>query len=360
MTEVVAVEAAAPEPDAIARAAGVLRRGGLVAFPTETVYGLGANALDPAAVQRIFEAKGRPPDDPIIVHLASAGELDRVAREVPQAALALGATFWPGPLTLVVAKRDAVPPSVTAGLDTVAVRVPAHPVALALIREAGVPVAAPSANRFGHASPTTARHVLDDLEGRIDLVLDAGPTPVGVESTVVDLSGPAPTILRPGGVPREDVERIAGAVAVRDERPGDARRAAPQRSPGLLAEHYAVAAELILVESTGAGESHGPARPAVLTEIARLARRHVEAGRRVGLLVADEDAPVLADAPGELRTLGPAADVDAVARELFAAMRALEAAGVEVIVARDFGTEGLGLAIRDRLRRAASEVVVVP
>lgn len=346
-TEVLSVDRETPDPAAIARAAEVLRAGGLVAFPTETVYGLGANALDARAVRRVFEAKGRPPEDPLIVHLARAEDLDRVVRQVPALARRLAEAFWPGPLTLVLPKRPSVPPEVTAGLPTVAVRVPAHPVALALIRAADVPVAAPSANRFGRASPTSAEHVLDDLEGRVDLVLDAGPTTVGVESTVLDLTRGTPTILRPGGVAREAIEGIAGPVVVADLTLGSA--GAP--SPGLSASHYAVAPDLVVVECPTAA-----ATAPVLARLAELAREEAQHARRVGVLLAAEDAIGL-PADVEVRRIGSTEDLAAVARGLFAAMRELEALGVDVILARTFGLEGLGLAIRDRLRRAATRLL---
>lgn len=347
-TEVLIVDPAIPDPAAIARAAAIVRAGGLVAFPTETVYGLGANALDAAAVRRVFEAKGRPAEDPLIVHLAAAEDLDRVAGEVPGLARRLAEAFWPGPLTLVLPKRPAVPAEVTAGLPTVAVRVPAHPVALALIRAADVPVAAPSANRFGRASPTSAQHVLDDLEGRVDLVLDAGPTAVGVESTVLDLTRDPPTILRPGGVAREAIERVAGRVAVAEL---SLRDPAGAPSPGLLASHYAVTPELIVVECPTA-----VATTSALARIAELARAERERGRRVGVILAEED-PVDLPPEVEARRIGSAEDLAAVARGLFAAMRELEALGVDVILARTFGAQGLGLAIRDRLRRAATRLL---
>ncbi|HMS58258.1 MAG TPA: L-threonylcarbamoyladenylate synthase, partial [Tepidiformaceae bacterium] len=203
-----------PDADLLAEAGDVLRTGGLVAFPTETVYGLGGNALDDAAVRRIFAAKERASDDPLIVHMGAAAELPRVAREIPPLALVLARAFWPGPLTLVVRKRPEVPDSATAGFDTVAVRVPAHPVALGLIRASGVPIAAPSANRFTRTSATTAQHVLEDLGGRIDMVLDGGPTAFGVESSVVDVTGDAVRLLRPGALTLEALEALRRQVAL--------------------------------------------------------------------------------------------------------------------------------------------------
>src|SRR5919202_2722131 len=201
-----------PEPEPIARAAAVLKQGGLVAFPTETVYGLGANALDAAAVARIFAAKGRPAYNPLITHVADVAGARRLARHWPESAERLAAAFWPGPLTVVVPKRPEVPDAVTAGLDSVAVRVPAHPVALALLREAALPVAAPSANRSTQLSPTTARHVEQALGDRVDLILDGGPTRVGIESTVVDLTGDVPVLLRPGLLAARDLEPVVGAL----------------------------------------------------------------------------------------------------------------------------------------------------
>ncbi|MER3421280.1 MAG: threonylcarbamoyl-AMP synthase, partial [Chloroflexota bacterium] len=212
-TEVLRCTSPERDREAIVRAARVIRAGGLVAFPTETVYGLGANAFDAEAVAGIYRAKRRPPEDPCIVHIAAVAELPRVAARIPHQVEAL-AHFWPGPLSVILPRAEAIPPIVTAGRPTVAVRVPAHPVALALIREAGVPIAAPSANRFMHTSPTTAQHVWDDLAGAIDLILDGGPTPVGVESTVLDLTGEVPTVLRPGAVTVEQLRAVLGEVRV--------------------------------------------------------------------------------------------------------------------------------------------------
>ncbi|MBI4494224.1 MAG: threonylcarbamoyl-AMP synthase [Chloroflexi bacterium] len=341
-TVVLAVDPEQPEPAAIARAAQVLRRGGLVAIPTETVYGLAANAFDPEAVRSIFRAKERPRHDPLIVHLASAEELPRVARHVPPEAQRLAEAFWPGPLTLLLPRAPQVPSEVTAGLDTVGVRVPSHAVARAVIAAAGVPVAAPSANRFGHTSPTTAQHVLHDLDGRIDLVLDAGPTTVGVESTVLDLTSDPPRVLRPGGVPVEALAQV-----LEREVPVGAS-AGPARAPGQLLRHYAPRARLELFEGTPEATLHA---------IADQARRHLQQGKRVGLLLADEDVAALgALEPQEqvlVRPVGSRRDLAEIARRLYAELRRLDTQGPDVILARTFGTEGLGLAIADRLRRAA-------
>lgn len=338
-----------PDPDTIAEAARCLRAGGLVAFPTETVYGLGANACEAEAVAGIFRAKGRPAHNPLIVHLADAAALDTVALDIPPAARRLAEQFWPGPLTLVLRRAAAVAPNVSGGRDTVAVRVPAHPVALALIAAAGVPVAAPSANRFGRPSATTAAHVLADLNGRIDLVLDAGPTPIGVESTVLDLTAPEPALLRPGGVTLEALRAILGDVTTAAALlPPDDAEAAPA-SPGMLSRHYSPEAPLLLYD--------GPF-DAVTAALRAEALAQAAAGRRIGLLVPDEDRPLFADLPAVIVTPGPRADPAQIARGLFAALRALDAHGVDVILARQFPAKGLGLALADRLLRAASGRVI--
>ncbi|MCS6845620.1 MAG: L-threonylcarbamoyladenylate synthase [Caldilineales bacterium] len=331
-------------PEHIALAAEVLRRGGLVAFPTETVYGLGANALDADAVARIFAAKERPAADPLIVHLSGAEQLPLVARHVSPLGQALAEAFWPGPLTLVLPKQPQVPAAVTAGLDTVAVRVPDHPVAQALLRAAGVPVAAPSANRFGRTSPTTAQHVWHDLRGRIEMILDGGPTPVGVESTVVDASASPVRILRPGGVTAEMLEAVVGPVTV-EQRAVEEGGAHGLPSPGLLRTHYAPRAELVLYRGRRALN-------ALRTDLAAA----LAAGRRPGVLAMDAEAEALA-APGALvYRLG--ADLEAAAQRLYAGMRWLDGQGVDVILACDVAGGGLGLALRDRLSRAASRVVI--
>lgn len=334
-----------PDPAGITAAASLLRAGGLVAFPTETVYGLGGDALSAAAVAGIFAAKGRPAEDPLIVHLADISWLPRVAASPPAEALRLAEALWPGPLTMVLPRGPAVPHAVTAGRETVAVRVPAHPVALALILAAGAPIAAPSANRFGHTSPTTAAHVLADLDGRIDAVVDGGPTPIGVESTVLDLTTSTPTLLRPGGVSLERLRDLLGAVDLGARAPQGAGMA----SPGLLERHYAPRSPMVLVVGAAA-DARAWLRARAGAELA--------AGRRVGLLVPDEDARALADLGADVAPLGPAADLDGVARRLYAALRALDERRPDLILARDLGESGLARAISDRLTRAASGNVV--
>lgn len=327
-------------PENIRRAAQILQSGGLVAFPTETVYGLGANALDEEAAARIFTAKERPTADPLIVHLSGEEQTPLIAASVSEAARRLMRVFWPGPLTLLLPRQPAVPDLVTSGLPTVAARVPNHPVALELLRQAGLPIAAPSANRFGHISPTTAQHVWHDLRGRVDLILDGGPTPIGVESTVLDLSTSPARILRPGGVTREMLEAVIGPVTVL----GQKRKAEPGLpSPGLLERHYAPRAEMILF----AGEH---ARDAL---IAFLAEQRLV--RKVGVLAAQEDVEALEQAGAVVYRLG--SDLSSIARHIYAGLRWLDGQGVDLIVCRDFGESGLGLAINDRLRRAAAKVI---
>jgi L-threonylcarbamoyladenylate synthase len=348
MTDVIRVDPQHVDATAIARAAECLRRGGLVAFPTETVYGLGVHALDPTAVRRLFDAKGRPANDPLIVHIDSVERVHDLILHLPETAVALAARFWPGPLTLVLPRSSRVPDEVTAGLKTVAVRVPAHPVARALLKAATIPVAAPSANLFSRPSPTRAAHVLDDLDGRIDLIIDAGPTDVGVESTVLDLSGDVPTILRPGAISLEMLQAILPHV---ERRSSTERGQSAMPSPGMLERHYSPRAPLTLYE----GEAHE-----AVARLARAANAAIAAGARVGIMAADEDREAMADLAGlgvarvAIAYLGSQRDLATVASRLYAVMRELDASGVDAMFVRDFpGDEGLATAIRDRLRRAA-------
>jgi L-threonylcarbamoyladenylate synthase len=332
-----------PEPEKIALAAAEIRGGRLVAFPTETVYGLGANALDETAVSRIFVAKARPSEDPLIVHICKLEDLAVITGSIPELVSVLAEAFWPGPLTLILPKSRLIPDNVSAGLNNVAVRMPSHHVALALLESAGVPIAAPSANRFGHTSPTSAAHVLQDLGEYIDLILDGGETSVGVESTVLDLTQTPPVILRPGGLTREELERLVGPVGWQEKSgPG------PQASPGLLDSHYAPRARLTLFT----GES-----PAMLENMVMLATRYLEKGKRVGMLLADDDE-VESRMPGmTVIRLGPGNDLPQIARNLYAGLHKLDDLGVDVILAHSFARQGLGLAINDRLTRASSQVV---
>ena len=341
----------APESQrAMDEAAAILRRGGTVALPTETVYGLGANALDAAAVAAIFAAKERPGWDPLIVHVADEAMLAGLVDEIPEAARKLMAAFWPGPLTLLLPRSARVPDAVTAGRPLVGVRMPGHPVALEVIRRAGVPVAAPSANRFGHTSPTTAEHVLEDLDGRIDAVLDAGPTALGVESTVLDVSVSPMIVYRPGAVTLEQIREIAGAAELfveSAELAAEPPEALP--SPGVGLRHYAPRARLILVEAS--------AKDAGLAE--ELWRAATEcATERVGVMLPEEFDE--ADSGPDWRSFsvfrwGCWSDREELARRLFAGLRELDAADCTVIVCPVPEGQGIETAIRDRLRKAARQ-----
>ncbi len=315
----VQIDPRSPQRDLIQRAAKILRDGGLVAFPTETVYGLGAHALDPVAVRKIFTAKDRPGWDPLIVHVRDIEMARSLMQHTSPPFEQLASRFWPGPLTLVAQKHSRVPSEVTAGRDTVALRMPWHPVAAALLEAAAIPVAAPSANRFGRPSPTCAEHVVDDLGDRVDLILDGGPTPLGVESTVLDLTQSPPAVLRPGGISGEQLEVLlgtiqrAGPVAEQVARQGTA-------GPGMTRKHYAPRAAVEVFDNDRQLEARA-------TELRR-------AGKRVGTIAHDPD-------------------IDRLARTLFAQLRHLDADGNDVILCVLPPADGLGLAVRDRLERAA-------
>ena len=344
MTEVLRVDPENPDAESIARAADCLHAGGLVAFPTETVYGLGAHALDPRAVQRIFAAKERPPNDPLIIHVASVDDVAPLVAEFPQAARALANRFWPGPLTMVLRRSERVPAEVTAGLETVAIRVPSHPVARSLLQHARIPVAAPSANRFSRPSPTRAAHVLADLDGRIDIILDGGPTTVGLESTVVDLAHRPSTVLRPGAIDAAALDAVVSDMLIVSGAVERATEGMP--SPGMLAKHYAPSTPLKLFE----GE------PAVaLDELVRHARRHLDQGQSVAVLAFSGDLESLRTLRARLITLGDERDPPSVASRLYAALRESDELGADILLVRNItGDHPLSTAIRDRLRRAAA------
>ncbi len=337
---------AAEARQAISQAAQILRAGGLVAFPTETVYGLGANALNPAAVAHIFAAKQRPAWDPVIVHIAGPVAqnpmLGALVTEVPESAQHLMAAFWPGPLTLLLPRSASVPDAVTAGRPLVGIRMPAHPVALQLIQQATVPVAAPSANTFGHISPTTADHVLEDLDGRIDAVLDAGPAQHGVESTVLDPCQSPMVIYRPGAITAAQIQDAAGPIQL--FRPSGPLQSAPREalpSPGVGLRHYAPRARLVLVDAPLVD------LPRCLAESAAL-----YAGELLGLMLPSEFA---AQAPSAavIFPWGHWSAPEELASNLYAGLRALDAQKCTVILCPLPPTDGLGAAIRDRLRKAA-------
>ncbi|HTP94574.1 MAG TPA: L-threonylcarbamoyladenylate synthase [Burkholderiales bacterium] len=312
----------------IERAVAVLKAGGLVAFPTETVYGLGADASSPAALAKLYAAKGRPAEHPVIVHLADAVQLDAWARDIPQAARVLARTFWPGPLTLVLRRQPHVLDAVTGGQDTIGLRVPSHPVARRLLAAFGSGIAAPSANRFGRVSSTSAEHVQAEFGDEVGIVLDGGPCEVGIESTIVDLSGAAPALLRPGGVPAGDIARALGTVL------GSAQPGAP-RAPGSLARHYAPRTPLMLVEGD------------LLVELAASLTRQQQ---KVAVLALSALRPLLEHVVWRAASAEPAA----YARELYASLRELDAAGCDVLLVEQVPDAPEWLAVRDRLARAAT------
>jgi len=348
-TRVIQVDRDRPDPAAIDEAAQALKAGKLVVFPTETVYGLGAHALDSVAVQGIFDAKERPANDPLIVHIAHIGQVNQCAVGMPAGARKLGLSFWAGPLTMILAKKPSVPDLVTAGLPSVALRVPSHRVARALMEMAGIPIAAPSANRFSRPSPTTAAHVLEDLDGRVDLILDAGPTDIGLESTIVDFTVDPPVLRRPGGLTLEQIQSLVPAVVLQT---GEGSGEDPQVAPGQMTRHYAPKAELSLYE--------GPAE-AVIRRVAADVRSATAAGHRVGILAPEEDLSALAPeiagraSAGRVETVpyGSRRDLERSGRELYASIRALDATGVDRILAIGMGSEGVARALHDRLKRAA-------
>lgn len=354
-TQIVSVDPLRPDRAAVERAAALLRKGEVVVFPTETVYGLGGDAFQPAALERIFAAKGRPFSDPLIVHIADESELQLLTLKIPAQAKLLAEAFWPGPLTLILPRGPRVPSLVTAGLETVAVRMPSHPVARALIRALGSPIAAPSANRFMHISPTTAEHALDDLDGRVPLILDSGPSEVGVESTVLDLCAETPTILRPGGVSLEALQEVLPSVrlplklAIRPASDAAQGEHSSQKAPGQLLTHYAPSIPLLLYEGS---------EEAMQAAMEKEVRRRMAQGEHVGVLIANEDIAAFAVVGLFVSTVGMAADPAQVAANLFDALRMFEYEGVDVILCRSFAEQGLGLAVRDRLVKAAGGKVI--
>ena len=344
-TKVHTISAHQPSVQVIAEAAQIIRQGGLVAFPTETVYGLGADALNETAVQHIFTAKGRPANDPIIVHLAALDQLSILAVDPPEITFQLADKFWPGALTIVLPKHPTVPGNVTAGKDTIAIRMPDHPVALALIEAADIPIGAPSANRFSRPSPTYASHVLEDLQGQVDIILDAGPTSIGVESTILDLTSANPTILRPGGIPLESLQQIIPSVAFRPMYLGESQIAP---APGTLLKHYSPNADVRLFD----GDAHD-----VYPIMQQMAKQMIADNRNVGILAMDDEAPYWRNLPARVVLLGQ--DAEAAASNLFAGIRNLDAHAVDIILARMPERAGLGLAVWDRLIRAAEGNITV-
>jgi len=340
-TKILKINPERPETSKIRAAAKVVKDGGLVAFPTETVYGLGADALNPEAVKKIFEVKGRPSDNPLIVHVASIEEVYPLVKEVPEKAEKLMKKFWPGPLTLVLKKKSIVPDIVTAGMDTVAIRMPDNEIALAMIREAGTPVVAPSANIFSKPSPTTSDHVVSDLYGKIEVIIDAGATRIGVESTVIDATTDKLMLLRPGGLNLEEIEAVVGRVELHPAVQMMPIVNGPSRSPGMKYKHYAPDAKVILVE--GSDER-------IVGKVNSLITRYKRCGLVVGVITMRKHGLYDADVVKFM------SDLNAFAKGLFSAFREFDEVGVDVIIVEGVEERGLGLAIMNRLRKASFKI----
>lgn len=339
-TKIVKIDRDNPDFRILEQAAAIIRQGGLVAFPTETVYGLGANGLDSRAAAGIYAAKGRPSDNPLILHIAEPASLAKLAAEIPESAARLTETFWPGPLTVIVKRSPIVPDCITGGLATVAVRLPSVRAARDLIRLAGVPIAAPSANTSGRPSPTNAEAVAADLNGRVDMILDGGPCEVGVESSVVDCTTPVPTLLRPGGVTLEQLTEVLGVVEVDPALAGDS---VIPRAPGMKYKHYAPNAPLQLVEAPF---------PASVEILCREVGQALQAGRKVGAVVSVETAGVI-DPRAVISVYGSRGNKAEIAAGLYDALLRFDREAVDVIFAEGIDEAGLGLAVMNRLRKAA-------
>jgi L-threonylcarbamoyladenylate synthase len=337
-----------PDAAKIQAAAQIIQRGGLVAFPTETVYGLGADALNTVAVLALFEAKKRPLDNPPIVHVADPKEVYRLVEEVPPKAQVLMDRFWPGPLTLIFKRSSIVPQETVAGLGTIAIRMPKHSIALALIKQSRCPIAAPSANLAGKPSPTTAQHVYEDLNGRIDAIIDGGATNIGVESTVVDLSVDPPMLLRPGGTPFEELKKVLGDMQLHPFVQAEQELSLQEiRSPGMKHKHYAPKAQVILVEGN---------LPAVVAIVKEVSESCKAKGEKVGILATDQTQTAYnADV---VRSLGSRSNLASVAQNLFRLLREVDAENVDVIIAEGVSSDGLGLAVMNRLRKASGYHII--
>lgn len=330
------------EREKLKEAAEIIREGGLVAFPTETVYGLGANALNESAAKKIYEAKGRPSDNPLIAHISSLEDMLPLVSRVPEMGKKLADAFWPGPLTLVFPKSDKVPYGTTGGLDTVAIRMPSDVIASELIRLAGVPVAAPSANTSGRPSPTTAAHVLQDMNHRIDMIVDGGPVGIGVESTIVDVTEAIPILLRPGAVTMEMLTQTVGQVRVDPAILGPISTDVRPKAPGMKYRHYAPEADLTLVQ--------GDAQK-VAAEICRMAEERLRKGSRVAVICTDETKNLYAS--GIVKSVGSREKEETIAHNLYSVLRELDDIGVDYIYSESFSEHHLGQAIMNRLNKAA-------
>ncbi len=343
-TKIIKINPKNPEILQIRIVVKILEKGGLVAFPTETVYGLGANALDVNAIKKIFEAKGRPADNPLIVHIADKKEIYRLAREVPKEVKKLINKFWPGPLTIILKKSKIVPDIITGGLDTIAIRMPSNKIALALIKEAKVPIAAPSANFFGKPSPTAAKHVIQDLDGKIAAIIDGGETEIGVESSIIDLTTIPPTLLRPGGITLEELKKLLGKIKIHPLVKGKQIKTFIAQSPGMKYKHYAPDAKIIVIE----GEYQK-----VQKKIQELVDKYKLEGKFVGVMTTNENHIYKADV---IKFLGN--DFNTIAKNLFKTFREFDEEKIDIIIAEGIIDKELGHAIMNRLRKASDYNII--
>lgn len=336
-TKIIEIEANNIDIEKIRKAANAIREGKIVAFPTETVYGLGADALNEEAIEKIFLAKNRPLNDPLIVHISCLDEIFSLIREFPQVARDLAHNFWPGPLTMVLKKSKKISGIVTAGLETVAIRIPAHLVAQALIRESQRPIVAPSANLFTHVSPTNAKHVIDDLKGKVDIIIDSGKTFVGLESTVIDVTEFPLKVLRLGGITIENIKEVTSEVVIGNN--DDSKK----KSPGMMKKHYSPKAKLILAEGKN---------DKMISNILSIASKYKKIGNKVGIIASCENS---CKYDGYIvKVIGDANDLVICAHNLYSQIRSLDEQNCDIIISENFQEKGMGMAIMDRLRRASN------
>ena len=328
----------------IKKAAEIIKKGGTVIFPTETVYGLGANGLDEEACKKIFQAKGRPSDNPLILHISSMEQLDKIVKEIPESARKLADKFWPGPLTIIFEKSPIVGDIISAGLNTVAVRMPNNEIALELIRLSGCPIAAPSANTSGKPSPTNVDHVIEDMNGRVDMIIDGGQCNIGLESTVLDLTGDCPTILRPGGVTKEQIQEVLGSCEYDIYLIKSDENIVP-KSPGQKYRHYSPKAELILYKGSLSN---------MVDNIVEDCKRYQDIGKKVGILATEQTKNTYEN--GTVLVVGDREKPSTIANKLFHVLREFDSLGVDIILAESFENVGLGKAIMNRIEKAASKI----
>jgi L-threonylcarbamoyladenylate synthase len=338
-----------PEPEKIQKAAKIIQKGGLVAFPTETVYGLGTNALNSNAIQTLFKTKNRPNNNPPIIHIANTNQIYTLTKEIPKNAETLMKKFWPGPLTLIFKRANTIPKETVANLDTVAIRIPKHKIALSLIKQSDTPIAAPSANISGKPSPTTAQHVYNDLNGKIDAIIDGGPTKIGLESTVLDLSVNPPLILRPGATTFEDIQAVMPNVmlhpTVNSNKNVDIKHAS---SPGMLHKHYAPNAEMLLIEGTV---------QEMVSKITILSEQYRQEGKKIGILATDETKKEYTTTH-MVKSMGSRLNLNTIAKKLFKELHEFNENPVDIILAESVPLDGIGLAVMNRLQKASNYNII--